>query len=186
MKHILQQKRGMTVTELTLYALVAGIFLAFFILFFWRTRRLHEQQTLGLSYQGSFARLCDQLEKDLAGCRLWRTSGEVGTSSTLLIDRGDNLIITYDIQMGTGEIVRNMQEIRTIFPFRGEKEVFLKTLEFARPQDNPNSLSLKIGLKTTPPIELSHDFFIRVSVHKNPGYFDEADLSKKATGHIHH
>ncbi|MFZ2960926.1 MAG: hypothetical protein WA705_28945 [Candidatus Ozemobacteraceae bacterium] len=182
MRPILKYKRGMTIVELTLYALVAGLVLAFFIFFFWRTRRMHEQQALEVAFQGSFIKLCDQLEKDLTGCK--EVPQVVGTPTSLIIKRvgvKDPMTITYDVRLEIGEIVRNMEGRLFAFPFRGEREGILKTIEFTKTPNRSKPLNLKIGLNTVPPIEFSHDFPIRVSdsSHRETGYFDVPDLGKR-------
>lgn len=172
---IIQTRRGMTLVEMSLYALVASILLACILFFFWRTWRMQQQQTLEMTYQGSFTNLCERLERDLTGCREWKVQGTVGTGSSLFIERNDGQI-TYDVRFDTGEIVRSTGRNVFAFPFRGERQGVLKTLEFSAASQRRDAMHLRIELKTTPPIELSHDFSIRFSVHKSAGYFEEPQL----------
>jgi len=187
----------MTIVELMLYALVAGIVLAFFIMFFSRTRRVHDRQSLEVVYQGSFTKLCEQLEKDLAGCRSWKVRSAGEATASLAIARGEKGLITYDVQYDTGEIVRNATGLSTdplngeragigeaknpsasnisLFTFRGEQQGVLKVLEFTAPATTSNILELKIELQATPAIVFTHVFSIRVSngAHESSGYFEE-------------
>ncbi|MBU1108957.1 MAG: hypothetical protein KKB51_19925 [Candidatus Riflebacteria bacterium] len=170
MKQVICSRRGMSVVELVLYALVASLILGFFIFFFWRTRRVHEQQNLEIIYQGSFAKICEQLERDLSGCKSWELQNVMGSDTFLLITRleGD---ITYDAKFETGDIKRNMKESSSTFSFKGEREGFLKYIGFAEYPDKPNILSLKIDLETVPPIKLTHDFSVRISANDDSGFF---------------
>ncbi len=178
MRPISPGKRGMSLVELTLYALVAGIILAFFIFFFWRTGRTHEQQSLEMSYQGSFTKLCEQLERDLSGCRSWKIQNVGGLNTSLSIDRIEGAI-TYDLQFEAGEINRHLNGRNSTFAFKGERHGILKMLEFIGDPIRANALTLKIELKTIPVIELSHEFSVRISADTTPGFFQEAQLEER-------
>lgn len=177
-------RRGISVVELTLYAMVGSFMLAFFLLFFSRTWRTHEQQNLEITYQGSFNRLCEQMERDLTGCKSWEIHDVVGSSTSLSIDRFDGQI-TYDVRFEKGEIVRRHLKGDSVFPFKGERPGILKTLDYITDADRPAALTLKIGLATVPEIELTHDFIARISVDNVSGFFEEVDLEERgATGVI--
>ncbi len=165
----------MSMVELLLYALVASMIVTCILYFLSRTWRMQEQQTLEMSYQASFTKLCEQLEKDLTGCSEWKVQGVVGTGTSLFIARNDDQI-TYDVRFDTGEIIRTARERLSSFPFRGERKGILKKLEFVGISRRMDAMHLKVELRTTPPIEFSHDFAIRLSVHSSPGYFKEPQL----------
>lgn len=171
-------RRGISIVELTLYALVGSFMLAFFLFFFSRTWRTHEQQNLEITYQGSFNRLCEQMERDLTGCKSWKIEDAVGSNTSLIIDRlgGE---ITYHVRFETGEIVRLHPKGDSTFPFRGERPGILKTLDYVRYSDRPAALTLKIGLATVPEIELTHDFTARISADTVSGFFENVDLEKE-------
>ena len=179
MKPASNNKLGMSLVELLFYVMVASLIVAFFVSFFWRTRRMHEQQTLEIAYQGSFAKLCDQLEKDLTGCIEWKIQDVVGSNSSLFIERLNDEEITYDVNFEAGGIIRGRSDGSVFFPFRGEREGILKTLAFATDSQNLNALHLKIELKTVPEITLTHDFTVRISKDKaKGGFFDTPILDE--------
>ena len=171
-------RRGISIGERTLDGLVGSVMLAFFLFFFSRTWRTHEQQSLEITYQGSFNGLCEQMERDLTGCMSWRIEDAVGSNTSLIIDRigGE---IRYDVRFETGEIVRLHPKGESTFPFRGERPGILKTLDYVRYADRPAALTLKIGLATVPEIELTHDFTARISADTVPGFFENVDLEKE-------
>ena len=171
------EKRGMSLLELCLFTLVGGLVLGFVVFFFWRTRRIHEQQTLELTYQNSFTRLCDRMEKDLTGCRSWEIKAVAGASDSLVVDRIEGPIV-YDIRFEAGEIVRAQGGEVSSFEFRGEREGLLKYLEFIGSR-GARTLGLRIGLKTSPAIDFSHDFTVRISADKVPGFFDNPQLEER-------
>lgn len=178
MRRFALSRRGISIVELALYAMVGSFLLAFFLSFFSRTWRTHEQQSLEITYQGSFNRLCEQMERDLTGCKLWRIEDAVGSNTSLLIERLDG-DITYDVRFDTGEIFRHHKGGDSVFPFKGERAGIIKTLEFVGYPDRPNVLHLKIELKTVPVIELTHDFTARISADNVSGFFEKVDLEEK-------
>ncbi len=171
----------MSLIELLFYIMVSSLIVAFFVFFFWRTRRMHEQQNLEITYQGSFARLCEQLERDVAGCKEWRIQNVIGSSTSLFIDRLDGEI-TYDVNFDSGDIIRGRSDGLVYFPFRGEREGILKTLVFATESQNLNAIHLKIELKTVPEIVFTHDFTARISKDRAEGFFDTPRLDERGAG----
>lgn len=166
-------KHGMTIVEMFIVAFVASILLLFFVSFFGRTRKVHEQQTLEIVYQRTFTKLCEQLERDLTGCMKWDIQNMVGYTS-LEVKRLEDVVFLYTVNLETGLISRELNGISKDFPFKGEKKGILKRVDFIQDTDNPNGLRLKIELKTVPPIELSQDFLVRISEDKvKEGFFDE-------------
>ncbi len=184
MKQVLNKKRGMSLIELFFYMMVSCLIVAFFVYSFWRIRKTHEQQNLEMSYQGSFARLCDQLERDLAGCRSWQIQNVVGSSTSLFVERLDGQI-AYDVNFDTGDIIRGRSDGSLFFPFKGEREGILKTMIFATDSQNLNAIYLKIELKTVPEIALTHDFTARISKNREEGFFGTPLLEEPgAEAHI--
>ncbi|PKL46067.1 MAG: hypothetical protein CVV42_17830 [Candidatus Riflebacteria bacterium HGW-Riflebacteria-2] len=176
----------MSFPELCIYALVASLILSFFIFMFWRTRRMHERQNVELVYQNSFTNLCNQLEKDLAGCNEWKIQNTIGSSTSLFIGRIQGEIV-YDARPETGDIVRIRKDGEVKYPFKGERESTLKTMEFVASPHKANYLNLKVELLASPSIEFSHEFSVRVSVDKNKavGFFENPELKERgAEAHI--
>lgn len=179
-------RRGMSIVELSIYALVASLVLAFFIFMFWRTRRVHEQQNIEVDSQRSFAMICEQLERDLAGCTEWRfqeyatasEAAELQIGSSLFIYRIEGRIF-YNICTETGDITRNMGEDVVVYPFKCDQEGAQKSLKFFLEPDTLNTLSLKIELKTVPPVKLAHKFSVRISADNNEKFFTETQLNER-------
>lgn len=177
MKQVICNKRGVSVVELIIYTLISALVLGLFVFLLWRTRMVHEQQNVEITYQASFAKICEQLGRDLAGCRSCLVQNMTESDTSLFIERfeGD---ITYDVQLEAGKIIRNTASGPSVFAFKGERKRFLKYVGFTRYADNANTLGFKVKLETVPPIELSHDFSIRISVD-NSGFFKEPKLDER-------
>lgn len=185
-KPAFSNRRGMSIVELTIYSLVASLVLAFFIFMFWRTRRVHVQQNIEVDSQRSFAMIREQLERDLTGCRSWEIpqdpnapeAAELRLGNSLAIERIEGRIY-YNICTGTGDITRNMEGNVSVYPFKCEQEDAQKSLEFVLDPNTVNTLSLKVELKTVPPIKLAHNFSVRISDRSKEGFFPETDLKPR-------
>lgn len=185
-KPAFSDRRGMSIVELSIYALVASLVLAFFIFMFWRTRRVHEQQNIEVDSQRSFAMIREQLERDLAGCRSWEIPEDPNAPETVALRVGNSLSIEriegriyYNISTVTGDINRNMEGNVSVYPFKCEQEDVQKSLEFVLDPNTVNTLSLRVELKTVPPIKLAHNFSVRISDSGNKGFFPETDLKPR-------
>lgn len=169
----------MTIIELFIITLVGSIFLWFFVTFFWRTGKVHQQQTLEMFYQRTFAKLCDQLEKDLSGCLDLSIQPMIGYTS-LQVNRIGSETFLYTANLETGLISRESKDHFINFEFKGERKGVLKRVDFIKDADNPNGLRLKIELKTVPPIELSQDLSVRISADiVNNGFFENPKLDER-------
>lgn len=173
-------RRGMTIVELFIYALVASLMLGFFVFLFSRTRKANEQQVLEMDCQRAFTSLCQRVEKDLAGCKKWKIQATAGenTMSSLFIERIKEQI-TYDANLEKGFVTRKTNKGLTKFSFKGRRTVILKTLSFSKVSDAEDTINLKIRLKGVPPIELSHNFIAYVRSDTVKGFFKKKELNEQ-------
>lgn len=143
---------------------------------------MHERQTVEFVYQNSFTNLCDQLERDLAGCKSWGIQNTLGSNTSLFVERIEEQI-TYDVCFETGNIIQRRKDGEILFPFKGERdEGAVKTMRFVANPHKANELNLKIELKTEPAIVFAHDFSVRISADNIPGFFLDPELKERKSG----
>lgn len=173
-------RRGITIVELCIYALVASLILGFFVFLFSRTRKAQEQQVLEMDCQRSFISLCQRVEKDLTGCKKWTIQEIQGknTMSSLFIVRIKEQI-TYDANLEKGYVIRKTENGAAKFSFKGKRKVKLKTLAFSTVPNMKDTINLKIRLQGIPPIELSHNFIAHVRSDTVKGFFKEKKLNEQ-------